>query len=64
MAIERDPILNGENKANAPITISAGVFRFPADGRTGTIIEMIQEVDARLFRAKQAGRNRICASPA
>jgi diguanylate cyclase (GGDEF)-like protein len=62
-AIERDPILNGENKADAPITISAGVVRFPVDGRTGTILEMIREVDSRLFRAKQAGRNRICASP-
>ena len=62
-AIERDPILNGQNKTDAPITISAGVVRFPADGRTGTVLEMIQEVDSRLFRAKHAGRNRICASP-
>jgi diguanylate cyclase (GGDEF)-like protein len=62
-AIERDPILNGPNKVDAPITISAGVVRFPADGRTGTVLEMIQEVDSRLFRAKHAGRNRICASP-
>jgi len=62
-AIERDPILNGPNKVDAPITISAGVARFPEDGQTGTILEMIQEVDARLFRAKHAGRNRICASP-
>ena len=36
-AIERDPILNGPNKTDAPITISAGVVRFPADGRTGTV---------------------------
>ena len=62
-AIERDPILNGPNKTDAPITISAGVVRFPADGRTGTVLEMIREVDSRLFRAKHAGRNRICASP-
>jgi diguanylate cyclase (GGDEF)-like protein len=62
-AIERDSILNGANKTNAPITISAGVVRFPADGRTGSVLEMIQEVDSRLFRAKQAGRNRICALP-
>ncbi len=62
-AIERDPILNGQNRTVAPITISAGVARFPADGRTGTVLEMIQEVDARLYRAKHAGRNRICASP-
>jgi diguanylate cyclase (GGDEF)-like protein len=61
-AIERDPILNGPNNTIAPITISAGVVRFPADGRTATVSEMIQEVDVRLFRAKHAGRNRICAS--
>jgi diguanylate cyclase (GGDEF)-like protein len=62
-AIERDPILNGQSKVNAPITISAGVVRFPADGRTGTVLEMIQEADERMYRAKRAGRNRICASP-
>ncbi len=63
LAIERDPMLNGANRGDAPITISAGVVRFPEDGRTGTVLEIIQEVDARLFRAKHAGRNRICASP-
>ena len=60
-AIERDETLNGENKLEAPITVSAGLVLYPDDGQT--VEGLIEEADARLFRAKEAGRNRICAAP-
>jgi len=43
------------------ITISAGVVVSPQDG--SDLDTLIAEVDARLYRAKLAGRNRVCASP-
>jgi diguanylate cyclase (GGDEF)-like protein len=59
-AIEKDGLLNGRNRIKAPITISAGVVKYPEDGET--IADLIREADARLFRAKSAGRNRVCWS--
>lgn len=39
------------------LTISAGVSSWPADGTTAD--ELIERADARLFEAKQLGRNRV-----
>jgi diguanylate cyclase (GGDEF)-like protein len=47
--------------ADERITISAGVVVYPKDGKHSDTL--IAEVDARLYRAKLAGRNRVCASP-
>ncbi len=58
-AVEQEPVLC---EGGSPVTISAGVVRYPIDGKT--IAELILEVDARLFRAKMGGRNRVCAGPA
>jgi PleD family two-component response regulator len=55
-------LLNGENKFTAPITVSAGLVRYPSDGQT--VGGLIEAADERLFRAKDAGRNRVCAVPA
>lgn len=57
-AIEREPALR---EGGGAVTISAGVVRYPADGQT--IAELVLEADSRLFRAKMAGRNRVCAGP-
>ena len=54
-AIEKRTFPNG-----AHLTMSAGVALYPTDGNT--VAEVLAEVDARLYRAKAAGRNRICAS--
>ena len=45
---------------DAHLTMSAGVALYPTDGNT--VAEVLAEVDARLYRAKAAGRNRLCAS--
>ncbi len=50
-----------ESKASSkpiPVTVSLGVASWPSDGVTRE--EIIGCADAALYRAKQAGRNRIC----
>ena len=42
------------------VSLSGGVATFPDDGRNGT--DLIQAADAALYRAKKAGRNRVCRS--
>lgn len=39
------------------LTVSAGIATYPVDGHTAD--ELLDEADARLFRAKAAGRNRV-----
>lgn len=41
------------------VTISIGVASFPEDSRDP--IELVEMADAALYRAKQTGRNRVCA---
>lgn len=41
------------------VTISIGVATFPEDSRDP--IELVEMADAALYRAKQTGRNRVCA---
>jgi len=43
----------------ARLTVSAGVACAPADGRTAA--DLVREADARLYRAKAAGGNRVIA---
>lgn len=41
------------------VTISIGIASFPEDSRDP--IELVEMADAALYRAKQTGRNRVCA---
>jgi diguanylate cyclase (GGDEF)-like protein len=43
-----------------PITLSLGVAGYPEHGDTG--LEIIQAADGALYRAKQAGRDRVMAA--
>ena len=43
------------------ITVSIGLAAVPEDGSTR--IDVLRTADAALYRAKQAGRNRVCCSP-
>jgi len=51
----------GETQPLGRVTVSAGVATFPSDA--GGDEALIRAADARLYRAKEAGRNRIIASP-
>ena len=46
-----------KGQGEAFLTISAGIATYPADGTSAE--ELIDEADARLFRAKAGGRNRV-----
>ncbi len=46
-----------KQQTTANLTISAGIAIFPADGVTAD--ELLDQADARLFEAKEAGRNRV-----
>ena len=47
---------------SVPVTISAGVAEFPANGITRD--DIVRAADAALYKAKQSGRNQICWAPA
>jgi len=51
----------GETQPPGSVTVSAGVATFPSDA--GGDEALIRAADARLYHAKEAGRNRIIASP-
>jgi len=52
-----------EGRPLQPVTASIGVAEFPTHGASGTAV--LAAADAALYRAKRAGRNRICvANPA
>jgi len=55
MSIEKHSFHN-----HAHLTVSGGVAQYPNDG--SEVTDLIAAVDARLYRAKSTGRNRICAS--
>ncbi len=61
--IARHRFLFGERQSMGRITVSGGVASFPADAVDGT--GLLERADAALYRAKQAGRNRIeiCVPP-
>ena len=50
-----------KQQTTANLTISAGIASFPADGVTAD--ELLDQADARLFEAKEAGRNRVFGPP-
>jgi diguanylate cyclase (GGDEF)-like protein len=50
-----------KQQTTAHLTISAGIAIFPGDGVTAD--ELLDEADARLFEAKEAGRNRVLGPP-
>ncbi|MDI7268348.1 MAG: diguanylate cyclase [Myxococcota bacterium] len=59
-SLEREPLLPRE-KYGGPVTLSAGVASFPADG--GDPDSVLRVADEALYAAKAAGRNRIVVAP-
>jgi len=57
--IEKMPFKNQEKQPNGKLTISIGVATFPEDGATSN--ELVENVDANLYKAKQSGRNKVVA---
>ncbi|MBI2945939.1 MAG: GGDEF domain-containing protein [Candidatus Wallbacteria bacterium] len=49
-------------KGDLKVTISIGVSTFPDDAREKNVL--IKRADAALYRAKEGGRNRVCAASA
>jgi len=56
MAVERHEFSCAEGKIR--VTVSLGVAGFPATGISSQI-ELVQEADAALYRAKKTGKNRV-----
>ncbi len=54
------PYPHRESQPLKCVSLSGGVATFPDDGRNGT--DLIQAADTALYRAKKAGRNRVCRS--
>src|SRR6058998_1000442 len=55
--VAEHPYANRESQPLKLVSLSGGVATFPDDGRNGT--DLIASADAALYRAKQAGRNRV-----
>ncbi len=60
-AIETEPLPVARASGPARVTVSAGVASWPEDGLTAE--ELIGRADARMFEAKNAGRNRVIGPP-
>lgn len=56
--VEAHPFPNRIDQPAGMVTISLGISECPADGKSS--VEIIKRADEALYRAKQAGRNRIC----
>ncbi|TCJ16436.1 diguanylate cyclase [Rubrobacter taiwanensis] len=61
-AVERLGIPHRANEPPGVVTISAGVAALEADAER-EIEDLLREADAALYRAKEAGRNRIAPDP-
>jgi diguanylate cyclase (GGDEF)-like protein len=57
-AIASHPFAHRETQPDGVLSISGGVAVFPVDGQNST--ELIGQADQGLYRAKGAGRNRVC----
>ena len=55
--IEQQDFPCGEGQPGGRVTVSGGVASYPEHGRTPA--EILRAADAALYRAKQAGRNRV-----
>jgi diguanylate cyclase (GGDEF)-like protein len=62
MAIEGHAFRGGEKQPGGRVTVSAGVAVFPDD--TPDAQALIEAADRNLYRAKEAGRNRVVSDPA
>ncbi|HET7746194.1 MAG TPA: GGDEF domain-containing protein, partial [Vicinamibacteria bacterium] len=56
--VESTVFPGGARQPGGRVTLSAGVGTFPGDAQDGDAL--IKAADAQLYRAKQAGRNRVC----
>jgi diguanylate cyclase (GGDEF)-like protein len=56
-AIQAEPFLGGEKQPQGCVTVSGGVATYPADAADAAAL--LEEADRRLYRAKEAGRNRV-----
>ena len=57
--VERYPFPGEERLPSGALTISVGVATYT---RAGTKDTLLQSADAMLYRAKRAGRNRVCVA--
>ncbi|MHC4662702.1 MAG: GGDEF domain-containing protein [Planctomycetota bacterium] len=58
--VQKNPYLECDSHPDGRITISIGVAEMPADAENED--KLISLADEALYRAKQAGRNRVCAA--
>jgi diguanylate cyclase (GGDEF)-like protein len=57
-AIASHPFAHRETQPDGVLSISGGVAVFPVDGQNST--DLIRQADQGLYKAKAAGRNRVC----
>src|SRR5437867_3619731 len=57
--IEDHPFPGRDTQPDGKVTVSLGVVTFPQDGSNR--VTLVQRADQALYRAKQDGRNRVCA---
>lgn len=61
-AVAKKEVPDENGSPTRPLTFSAGIAEFPADG--GTADEIIRQADLALLYSKRTGRNRVTLAPA
>ena len=56
--VEAHPFSNREQQPGGAVTVSLGISECPTDGESGS--ELLKRADEALYRAKGAGRNKVC----